>query len=288
MERPTALVFAGDHGAAPYVSAFPSAVSAAVVRTALDGRAACSVLAQACGVELVVVDAGLIEPLPPRPGFRDLKVAPGTQDWRVLPAMRGAEAGRAIRRAEALVDEIADGGATVLALGEIGIGNTASAALVAHKLTGLPLDGLIGRGAGLDDAGLARKRDAAAHGAARATYVTLPQDALREYGGFEIAMLVAAILAAARRRVLAIIDGTICTAAALVAHAIDPACLEACVFAHRSAEQGHDAMLSYLGVRPLLDIGMRLGEGTGAILAVPLLRAAAAVLSGMADLSEVA
>ena len=275
---PVVLIFAGDHGAAAAVSAFPSAVTGAMVGAYAAGRAAINQLAAVAGARVVVVDAGVAGPAA---GALDFKVAPGTADWRTGPAMTMEQVRRALANGAAVVDSFHY--CTVLALGEMGIGNTASAALLAHKIAGLPL--LVGRGAGLDDAGLRAKQAAVAQGAARTAARLSPYDALADYGGFEIAMLAGAILRGAERRMCIVIDGVIVTAAALVAHAIEPTCLAACVFAHRSAEPGHDAMLAYLGALPLLDLGLRLGEGTGAALAIPLLRAAAA-LPGMADLAE--
>ncbi len=287
---PVILVFAGDHGAtASGVSAFPSAVTAAMVGLYLDGRAAINSLARLAGARVVVVDAGVAAEMPVHPGLIAAKVGFGTQDWRHGPAMTAAEMQAAFDSAGDVVDLLACGsgviGSTVIGLGEMGIGNTASAALLVHKVTGLPLRA--GRGAGLDDAGVAVKQAAMEAGAARTPARLSATVALMEYGGFEIAMLTAAILRAAERRVCVVIDGLIVTAAAVLAHTLDPACLDVCVFAHRSAEPGHDAMLAHLGVRPLLDLDLRLGEGTGAALAIPLLRAACAVLSDMADLRDV-
>lgn len=293
---PVVLVFAGDHGAvASGVSAYPSAVTAAMVRTYLAGRAAVNLFAQGAGARVLVVDAGVAADLPAHPGLIDAKLGWGTQDWLHGPAMRASDVALGFERAGGVVDRLADGGCTVLALGEMGIGNTASAALLAHKVAGLPLDTLVGRGAGLDDAGLARKRALVAQGAARTCSGRLsrkdalmpPLGALAEYGGFEVVMLAGAILRATERRVCVVIDGVIVTAAAIVAHALRPDCLTGCVFAHRSAEPGHDAMLAHLGAKPLLDLGMRLGEGSGAALAIPLLRAATALLTDMADLKDV-
>jgi nicotinate-nucleotide--dimethylbenzimidazole phosphoribosyltransferase len=281
---PAVLVFAGDHGT-PGVSAYPSAVTAAMVGVYLSGRAAINLFARQAGARLLVVDAGVAADLADHPGLIAAKVAMGTADWTAGPAMTGDQVDLALSRAAAIVDALADGGTTVIALGEMGIGNTASAALLSHKVAGLPL--LVGRGAGLDDAGLTRKQALVQRGAARAPGPLDGRAALAEFGGFEIAMLVGAILQAARRRVCVVVDGVIVTAAALVARAIDPGCLDVCVFAHRSAEPGHDAMLAALGASPLLDLGLRLGEGTGAALAIPLLRAACAVLGEMADLADV-
>ncbi len=284
---PVVLVFAGDHGAvASGVSAYPSAVTAVMVGAYLEGRAAINLFARQAGARLVVVDAGVAADLPAHPGLIAAKVQPGTRDWLHGPAMAHADLDAALRQAARVVDDLADGGCTVLALGEMGIGNTASAALLVHKVAGLDLDLLTGRGAGLDDAGLDRKRRVMAQGAARTAPRLSARDALLEYGGFETAMLAGAILRAAERRVCVLIDGVIVTAAAVLAHAMQPDCLACCVFAHRSAELGHDAMLAHLGAAPLLDLGMRLGEGTGAALALPLLRAAAAVLADMADLQD--
>jgi nicotinate-nucleotide--dimethylbenzimidazole phosphoribosyltransferase len=286
--EPTVLVFAGDHGAvASGVSAFPSAVTAAMVRTYLAGRAAVNLLARQAGARVLVVDAGVAAELPVHVDLIAAKVGWGTQDWVHGPAMTMTDVESCLQRGAAVVDRLADQGCTVLALGEMGIGNTASAALLAHKAAGLALEPMVGRGAGLDDAGLRRKRAAVAQGAARTAGTLAPLVAFAEYGGFEIAMLTGAILRASERRVCVVLAGVIVTAAAVVAHTMQADCLAVCVFAHRSAEPGHDAMLAHLGAVPLLDLGMRLGEGSGAALALPLLRAAAAVLSDMADLRDV-
>jgi len=286
--EPTVLVFAGDHGAvASGVSAYPSAVTAAMVRTYLAGRAAVNLFARQADARVLVVDAGVAAELPAHPGLIAAKVGWGTRDWVHGPAMTAGEAASCLERGAAVVDRVADQGCSVLALGEMGIGNTASAALLAHKVAGLALGLMVGRGAGLNDAGLEGKRAATAAGAARTPGILAPVEALAEYGGFEIVMLTGAILRAVERRVCVVVDGVIVTAAAVVAHAIRPDCLDVCVFAHRSAEPGHDAMLAHLGAVPLLDLGMRLGEGSGAALALALLRAAASVLSEMADLRDV-
>jgi len=285
---PVVLVFAGDHGAvASGVSAFPSAVTAAMVRTYLSGRAAVNLFARQAGARVLVVDAGVAAALPAHAGLIAAKVGFGTRDWVHGPAMSVADAEACLQRGAAVVDRLADQGCSVLALGEMGIGNTASAALLAHKVAGLALAPMVGRGAGLDDAGLERKRAAVAKGAARTPPTLPPLVALAEYGGFEIAMLGGAIVRAAERRVCVVVDGVIVTAAAIVAHAVRAECLAGCVYAHRSAEPGHDAMLAHLGATPLLDLGMRLGEGSGAALALPFLEAAAAMLSEMAELRDV-
>ena len=179
---------------------------------------------------------------------------------------------------------IGDGtGFDAAAFGEMGIANTSSATLIAHKLIGAPLDALTGRGTGLDDDGLARKLRVLARAADRTANRLEPGDALREYGGFEIAMMAGAMIGAAHTRAVVIVDGFIASAAALAAVRLAPALTDYLVFAHRSAEPGHDVVLDALGASPLLDLGMRLGEGTGALLAWPILRSAAAMLSDMAS-----
>ena len=194
--------------------------------------------------------------------------------------MTAAEFDRALDIGRALGG---DGDWDAVCLGEMGIANTSAAALVAHKLTALPLDRLTGRGTGLDDPGLARKRQVLAQAAARTAPHLPPDAALREYGGFEMAMMAGAMLGAAAARRVVIVDGFIAGAVALAAAGMDPTARNAFVFAHRSAEHGHAALLDHLGAAPLLDLGMRLGEGTGALLAWPLVRAAAAMLTEMAS-----
>ena len=202
----------------------------------------------------------------------------------------GADAGDGtIGKAQAHAEAHAGGGdgdgtgLDAAAFGEMGIANTSSATLIAHKLTGAPLDVLTGRGTGLDDHGLARKLRVLARAAGRTADRLPPDEALREYGGFEIVMMAGAMIGAARAGAVVIVDGFIASAAALAAVRLAPALGDYLVFAHRSAEPGHEVVLDALGASPLLDLGMRLGEGTGALLAWPILRSAAAMLSDMAS-----
>jgi nicotinate-nucleotide--dimethylbenzimidazole phosphoribosyltransferase len=173
-----------------------------------------------------------------------------------------------------------------VAIGEMGIGNTTSAALLLHRLGAIPMADCVGAGTGLDEAGIARKLAVALRAAARSD-TTSPLDVLAEFGGYEIAMMAGAVLGSAMHRRPVIIDGFIASAAALVALRLRPAASGYCVFSHRSAERGHDLLLQVLGGRPYFDLGLRLGEGTGAVMMVPLLRAAGAILTEMADLSDV-
>ena len=276
-------LFAGDHGiASEGVSAYPQAVTRQMVANFLAGGAAANVFARANGVEIAVVDAGVAGDPLDAPGLVSRRVAPGTRNFAFEPAMTREQYEEALR---AGIELAADRGAAVdaAAFGEMGIANTSSATLIAHKLTGASLDALTGRGTGLDDDGLARKRRVLASAAARTAGRLDAGDALREYGGFEIAMMAGAMIGAARAGAVVIVDGFIASAAALAADALAPALRDYLVFAHRSAEPGHDAVLDALGASPLLDLGMRLGEGTGALLAWPILRSAAAMLSEMAS-----
>jgi nicotinate-nucleotide--dimethylbenzimidazole phosphoribosyltransferase len=214
------------------------------------------------------------------------KVAPGTANYLERPAMSAAQCATAIERGAEISRNLSANACNLVAFGEMGIGNTASAALLTHCLTGTPLADCIGRGTGLDDAGLARKRALLEQALARYRSAGGDDDPLRvlaEFGGFEIAMMVGAMLGAAEAKMTLLIDGFIVGAAVLVAARLAPALLDYCVFCHRSAEPGHAAQLQALGVEPLLDLGLRLGEGTGAALAWPLVRAAAGFLSEMAS-----
>lgn len=287
VRRPTALIFAGDHGAARAgLSAFPQEVTAQMVENFLAGGAAICVLCRQFGVELEVIDAGVAREFAPRPGLRLGKPAAGTRDYLLEPAMEAAQLEQALALGERAAEAAIAAGANVLVLGEMGIGNTASAALLSACLLPAPLEPLVGRGTGLDDAGLARKRALLAKAQARGGRPSEPKEALAQYGGFEIAALVGAIRAAARARVLAVLDGFIVGAAALAAARLDPRVLDACLFAHRSQEPGHTLQLAGLGARPLLELDLRLGEGSGAVLAVPLLRAAAGILCEMASFEQ--
>ncbi|MFC5299744.1 nicotinate-nucleotide--dimethylbenzimidazole phosphoribosyltransferase [Azospira restricta] len=291
LDQPQMIVFAGDHGAARAgVSAFPQDVTWQMVENFLAGGAAINVFARANGLGLSVVDAGVAHDFGPRDGLIDAKVAPGTRNYLDEPAMTAAERDSALARGAALARELAAAGCKVVGFGEMGIGNTAAASLLTHHLTGTPLADCIGRGTGLDDPGLARKRELLARAAARAG---LPATAtgggehalavLAEFGGFEIAMMAGAMLGAAEAGLVLLVDGFIVGSAFLVAARLQPAIVDYAVFCHRSAEPGHQAQLAALGATPLIDLGLRLGEGTGAALAWPLLRAAVAFLDEMAS-----
>jgi len=286
LNRPHLVVFAGDHGAAKHgISAYPQDVTWQMVENFLAGGAAINVFARANGLDLIIVDAGVAHDFGPRENLIDAKVgAGGTASYLHGAAMTAEQCALAMQRGAAIAAELADQGCEVVGCGEMGIGNTASAALITHCLTGAPLTACVGRGTGLDDAGLARKtvllQQALDCWTERSDD---PLAVLARYGGFEIAMMTGALLAAAQQRMLVLVDGFICGAAALVAARLQPAFLDYAVFCHASAEPGHRVQLAALAVEPLMTLDLRLGEGTGAALAWPLLRAACAFLNEMAS-----
>lgn len=280
LERCSLLLFAGDHGVATAgVSAYPQAVTRQMLLNFLNGGAAANVFAQTVGATVRVIDAGVAGEPVTHPNLMPLRIGPGTRDFSVEPAMTPAERDRALAGGG---DLAAREPADALCFGEMGIGNTSAAALIGHKLAGIPLDRLVGPGTGVSGPALARKREVLARAAARTSERLSPRDALAEYGGFEIVAMAGAMLGAAASGKLLIVDGFIATAAALAAAALEPGVRDAMVWAHRSAEPGHQALLDALGAEPLLDLAMRLGEGTGALLAWPLVRAAADMLRDMA------
>jgi nicotinate-nucleotide--dimethylbenzimidazole phosphoribosyltransferase len=284
---PHVVVFAGDHGAAAHgISAYPPAVTAQMVANFLAGGAAIAVFARTLGLELCVVDAGVAADLPADPRLLPRKVARGTRSYLDGPAMSADERDLALEHGSGVVADLAARGCTLVALGEMGIGNTSSAALLAHRLAELPLAACVGPGAGLDAAGVARKLALLERAAARVPATREPRTLLAEFGGFEIAMLAGALLGCVRHGVLALVDGYIVGAAALVAARLEPRVLDHCVFAHVSAEPGHRLVLDALGARPLLDLGLRLGEGSGAALAYPLVLAAERMLNEMATFEQ--
>jgi nicotinate-nucleotide--dimethylbenzimidazole phosphoribosyltransferase len=227
------------------------------------------------------VDAGVDEDCGEHPRLINAKVRRGTRDFGVEPAMTADECREALSAGQDTLRRAAGSATNTVVLGEMGIGNTASSALLMHRLTGIPLADCVGRGTGLDDAGLERKR-ALLESASRRVSTADTLQLLAEFGGYEIAMLAGAMLAAAARRMLIIVDGFTVTVAAVIAARLDRQLLDYCVFGHRSAERAHAALLEHLGVAPLLDLGMRLGEGTGAALALSTIRAALALFNEMA------
>ena len=285
--EPQLVVLAADHGiAAQGVSAYPAEVTRQMVLNFLAGGAAVSVLARQHGLALTVADCGVAAEFEPHPRLRRLKVPGaehGTADASVGPAMSEAQSQAAILQGRRLVTALPG---NVLLLGEMGIGNSSAAALLMARLTGEALAVCAGRGTGLDDTGLAHKRAVLQRALAANAGATAPLQALAALGGLEIAAMVGAVQQAVAEGRVIVVDGFITTAAVAVAAALQPALLQRCVFAHRSSETGHARWLQHLNAQPLLDLDLRLGEGSGAALAWPLLESACRVLVEMASFSS--
>ena len=284
IERPAMIVFAGDHGIAKEgVSSYPQEVTAQMVANFLAGGAAINALSRSVGMTLEVVDAGVATPIPIDHGYERLSLGLGTRNFAHEPAMSRETALQGIARGAGRVGHHASLGTNVIGFGEMGIANTSAAACLMSRLCGLPVDECVGRGTGLDDHGLAHKRDVLGRALALHRDDGDAIGALATFGGFEIAMMTGAYLAAACAGMTILVDGFIATSALLVASKIAPEVLEYCVFAHASNETGHRRMLAHFDAAPLLQLDLRLGEGTGAALALPILRAAVAFVDEMAS-----
>lgn len=282
-------VFAGDHGvAAEGVSAFPQSVTGQMLGNFVNGGAAISVLARQLGATLEVIDLGTASPAGPLSGVRHVALGAGTENFVEGPAMSHETCAQAMQAGRDSVLRAEERGAALFIGGEMGIANTTTAAALACALLGCEPADLAGPGTGLDAAGVARKREVIERAL---TLHAGKHDALewmRRVGGFELAALTGAYIACAQQGIVALVDGFICSVAALCAVRMNAACRDWLLFAHRSAEPGHLAVLDALAAQPLLDLGLRLGEASGAALAVPLLRLACELHSGMATFAEAA
>lgn len=281
-------VFAGDHGVAVEgVSAFPQAVTGEMLRNFAGGGAAISVLARELGAALEVIDLGTVNHPGPVEGVKDCRLGPGTANFVVEPAMTERQLALALNAGRQAAERAKGAGAELFIGGEMGIGNTTAATALACALLDLPPRQLAGPGTGLDPNGVARKaavieRALALHNAQLGS----PLEALRRVGGFEIAALVGSYIACAQMGAPVLVDGFISSTAALAATRVRPGAEAWFLFAHASAEPGHRPLLAALEARPLLDLGMRLGEGSGAAVAVPLLQLACALHNGMATFEQ--
>lgn len=283
--RAGVLVCAADHGHVVHgTSLFDAEVSAQVAAAAARGETAVGVLARRGGHELLVADVGLCGPTPA--GVRDAKIAAGSADMRDGPALTAGQLEQTLAGGRALCAELACRGIDCLVVGEIGIGNTATTAALTSALTGAPAQATVGRGSGLDTAGVERKRAVVAAALARHGYALPAAEALLAVGGLELAALAGAILEAAERRLPVILDGYATGAAALAAVGLRPTAGEALIAAHRSSEPGHSLVLAQLGLEALLDLRLRLGEASGALLALPIIQAAGALHREMATFTE--
>lgn len=300
ISKPHIVVFAGDHGIAAdgEVNPYPQAVTAQMVLNFVQGGAAINVFCKQHHTALTVVDAGVNFDFDPALPIIHAKQGKGTQSYKQGWAMSHEALIQTIEKGKAIVQHIFDEGCNTIGFGEMGIGNTSSASLIMHHYTGLPLEECVGRGTGASDEQLQKKLNALSDAA---QYHNLREDItphalLARIGGFEIAMMAGAFLQAYQLKMVILVDGFIATAALYAAIAIldtpaqksvildgSSALLQHCIFAHTSGELGHEKMLKQIGATPLLQLGMRLGEGTGAALAIPLLQSAVGFLNEMAS-----
>jgi nicotinate-nucleotide--dimethylbenzimidazole phosphoribosyltransferase len=281
-------IFAGDHGVhAQGVTPWPQEVTSQMVANFLGGGAVCNAFANQVGAEVCVIDVGVASDLPATPGLLPRKIRAGTSDMTTGPAMTREEAKQAIEVGIETARDLVAAGNKALLTGEMGIANTTSAAALCTALFGGEPSDWVGPGTGVDAKGLGRKAETIAEGLkANPGALDDPLEALRCLGGFELAAIAGAVAAARLARTPVVLDGYACTAAAAVLAKLDPRALDHCIVAHRSAEPGHARLLEKLGKQPLFDFGMRLGEGSGAALAIPILKAAVECHNGMATFAE--
>lgn len=272
VDRPAILVFAGDHGVASAgVSNYPADITAAMLAAVRADRATINAYARSVGARLDVVDVGVGDP---------------TGDIRTESALSGTRFDEIVSAAVDAVDDVVAEGADLLVLGELGIGNTTVAAALSASLLGGDVDRWVGRGTGIDDDGLERKRLAVDQAVSRVAGLDDPIDVMREIGGAELVAMAAACAHARRHRLPVVLDGYIASSAVLPLHAAEPDALEHCLAGHLSSEPGHRVILRHIGKEPLLDLGLRLGEGTGAAAAIPLIQLACVGVSDVATFGE--
>ena len=285
LNKPTMLVFAGDHGIVENypVSSCPQEVTPQMVLNFLEGGAGINVFCDQHNFDLSVIDSGVNYDFEPNTELIDAKIAKGTKDYSVEPAMTKEQCAKALIVSGEIVAEKHANGSNVISFGEMGIGNTSSASLLMSAVTKQSIQTCIGKGAGLTDEGLTNKINILTkvqefHGVSEDPFVNL-----QNFGGFEIAMMTGAMLKAAELKMTLIIDGFIATSSLLIAQAMEPHILDYCLFSHVSNEQGHIKMLDFLKATPILHLGLRLGEGTGAAVAYPIIQSAEIFINKMAS-----
>jgi nicotinate-nucleotide--dimethylbenzimidazole phosphoribosyltransferase len=289
IENPAIVVFSSDHGIAKEgVSPFPQEVTKQMVLNFAGEGAAINVFAKQNGLDISIVDAGVIGEFPEELRSRILhyKIAEGTKNFLEEPAMTTDQCEEAIKKGAEITHQCYEKGCNLIGFGEMGIANTSSSALLMHFLTGEPLDICVGKGTGLDDKGVLKKKQILAKAAANYTGKNNGFPILQHFGGFEHAMMVGGFLKAAENKMTVLVDGFNVTAAFLAAYQIQPEIKDYCLFAHMSDENGHRKMLEYLEAKPLLQLEMRLGEGTGAAVAFPLVQSAVNFLNQMASFED--
>lgn len=280
--KPTILLFAADHGIADEgVSAYPKDVTHQMVNNFLNKGAAINVFCRHNGLDLKFIDAGVDFDFGNIAGIIDKKIARGTKNFMHGNAMTHLQLLECLDAGASVVKELYDEGCNVIGCGEMGIGNTSSSSMIMSCLTDIPLEKCVGKGTGLDNSGLDNKLSILQHAMDFHGHITDPMKVMEAYGGFEICQMCGAMLEAYKNGMLILVDGFIATNAFLVAYKMNPQIKENAIFCHQSDEQGHKAILKYLNVKALLDLNVRVGEGTGCALAFPLVRAAVAFLNEM-------
>lgn len=284
LKNPHILLFAADHGVAKAgVSAYPPEVTFQMVMNILQGGAAVTVFGKQNGLTIKTIDAGVNYDFGNIKGLIDAKVGYGTKNFIIDQAMTREQLNQCLTLSAQIVQEVKSTGCNVIGFGEMGIGNTSSASMIMHQSTGIDLDECIGRGTGLDDEQLERKKALLQQANDYHGVLSDPMEILQTYGGFEVAQICGAMIEAYKQKMILMVDGFIATSAFLVAYAMHPEIIDYAVFCHNSNEIGHQKMLAHLGVQPILQLNMRVGEGTGCALAYPMLENAVAFLNKMAS-----
>lgn len=288
LTNPVVAVFAGDHGIAAesIVTAYPQEVTAQMVQNMLAGSAAVNVFCDTHNLSAKIIDAGVAADFPSSSKLLNHKIAFGTKNYLEQPAMSAVQCRKAIETGAGLVDQWAEQGTNIIGFGEMGIGNTSSAAIITSLITGAPIADCTGKGTGLDESGITKKIGVLRQAVQPHDIEDNPVAILQTFGGFEIAMMVGAMLQAAEQRIVILVDGFIATAAFMLASECYPDARGYGIFAHRSGERGHSIQLEYLAAEPLLQLEMRLGEGTGAAMAYPVVQSAVNFLNEMASFED--
>ncbi len=282
--NPALLVFASDHGIAnDGVSAYPAEVTPQMVLNFLSGGAAINVFCKQHNINLKIVDAGVNFDFEPHENLIDAKINKGTTSFLNQPAMTKNELEQCLLNAEKIIENISATGCNVIGFGEMGIGNTSSASMLMSSLCDFPIEDCVGRGTGLDDKQLDRKIEILKQAQQNHLQITDAMQALEHFGGFEIAQICGAMLASYNKNMLILVDGFIATSAFLCAYKINDEIIGNAIFCHQSDERGHKKMLDYLGVKSVLNLGMRLGEGTGCAIAYPIIQSAVNFINEMAS-----
>ncbi|MDQ1770293.1 nicotinate-nucleotide--dimethylbenzimidazole phosphoribosyltransferase [Labilibaculum sp. A4] len=287
LKQPTIMVFAADHGIAlDGVSPYPQEVTWQMVANFLSGGAAINVFGRQNGIDIRIIDAGVNFDFDKSSGVINAKVNYGTKSYLNEPAMTAEQFKTAIKRGADLCDKMHREGSNIIGFGEMGIGNTSSAAILLHILAGVDLKECVGRGTGWDDEGLKKKYEILKNAVANYNGDNYVENILTHFGGFEIVMIAGAMLKAAELKMVILVDGFIISSALLAASKINSDVLEYCIFTHKSNENGHKHMLQHLKAEPILDLGMRLGEGTGAAVAYPIIESSVNFLNQMASFED--